>query len=102
VDYSAFQAVAFLHWLPQHLGPVRRVSVGPMLLNAHGDLSTAGGGAAFADLAVHETAGGLAAQATLLPAWTSPVKLGLELGWRRAYMAREDWTLLSIRAAVHY
>ena len=102
VDYSAFQVIGLLHWLPERLGPLRRVSLGPMLCNAHGDLTTAAGGAAFADRAVHQTSGGAAVQATLLPASASPVKLGLELGLRRAFLAGPDWTLLSVRLSVHY
>ena len=101
VDYSAFEATAFLHWLPQR-GLVRRVSLGPALVNAHGDLSVTGGGAGFGDLAVHESAGAVAAQITLMSARPAPVKLGLELGGRLAFMAGDDWTLLSVRATVHY
>jgi hypothetical protein len=101
VDLSAFEATAFLHWLPQR-GPVRRVSVGPGLLNAHGDLSVTGGGASFSDLAVHETAGAAVAQVTLMPAKPGPVKLGLELGGRVAFLAGEDWTLLHARVTVHF
>jgi len=101
VDHSAFEAIAFLHWLPPH-GPVRRVSLGPAVFSAHGDLSVTGGGAAFSDLAVHETAGAVAAQITLMQAKPAPVKLGLELGGRRTFLAGRDWTLLSARATVYY
>jgi hypothetical protein len=101
VDYSAFEVTAFLHWLPER-GPVRRVSLGPALVNAHGVLSVTSGGAGFSDLAVHESVGAIAAQITLMPARPAPVKLGLELGGRLAFMARDDWTLLSVRATVHY
>ncbi len=101
VDYSALEVIGFLHWLPDRLGPVRRISVGPMMCNAHGDLSTAVGGASFEALAVHQTSGGVAVQATLLPAWTSPVKPGLELGWREAFLAGPDWTIFSVRLTVH-
>ncbi len=101
VDYSAFEATAFLHWLPQR-GLVRRVSLGPALVNAHGDLSVTGGGAGFSDLAVQESAAAVAAQVTLMPARPAPVRLGLELGGRLAFLAGDDWTLLSLRATVHY
>jgi len=101
VDYSAFEVTAFLHWLPQQ-GLVRRVSLGPALVNAHGVLSVTGGGAGFSDLAVHETAGAVAAQITLMKAKPAPVKLGLDLGGRRAFLAGKDWTLLSVRVTVHY
>ena len=90
------RSTAFLHWLPQR-GPVRRVSLGPALVNAHGDLSVTGGGAGFSDLAVHETAGAVAAQVTLMTAKPAPVKLGLELGGRLAFLAGDDWTLLARR-----
>ena len=101
VDYSAFEATAFLHWLPQH-GPVRRVSVGPGLVNAHGDLSVTGGGAAFSDLAVHETAAAMAVQVTFMSAKPAPVRLGLELSARQAFLSGDDWTLLGARVTVHY
>lgn len=101
VDYSAFQVAALLHWLPAR-GPVRRVSLGPALLSAHGDLSVTSGGASFSDLAVHQTAGGVAAQVTLMSARPAPVKLGLELGARTGFLAGDDWTVLSARATVHY
>ena len=101
VDYSAFEVTAFLHWLPEQ-GPVRRVSLGPALVNAQGVLSATGGGAGFSDLAVHETAGAVAAQVTLMKAKPAPVKLGLELGGRLAFVPGDDWMLLSVRATVHY
>jgi len=102
VDYSAFELVAFLHWLPQRLGPVRRLSVGPAMLNAHGDLSVTGGGAGFSDLAVGETAAAAAAQITLMPERPAPVKLGFELGGRLAFLPGEDWKLFTARMTVHY
>jgi hypothetical protein len=101
VDYSALQVTAFLHWLPQR-GLVRRVSLGPALVNAQGVLSVTGGGAGFSDLAVHESAGAVAAQITVMKSKPAPVKLGLELGGRMAFLGGDDWTLLSLRATVHY
>ena len=101
VDYSAFEVAALAHWLPAR-GPVRRVSLGPALVSARGELSVTGGGAGFSDLAVHQTAGAVAAQVTLMPAKPAPVKLGLELGGRLAFLAGDDWTLLSARVTVHY
>jgi hypothetical protein len=101
VDYSALEVIAFLHWLPQR-GPVRRVSLGPALVNGKRILSVTGGGAGFDDLAGPVTAGAVAAQVTLMKAKPAPVKLGLELGGRLAFMAGADWTLLSVRATVHY
>lgn len=101
VDYSAFTVAALLHWLPRR-GPVRRVSLGPALVNAQGVLSVTSGGAGFSDLAVHEPAGAIAAQVTLMKAKPALVKLGLELGGRLAFKTRNDWTLMTVRATVHY
>lgn len=101
VDYSAFGITAFLHWLPER-GPVRRVSLGPALVNGRRVLSVTSSGAGFDDLAGPVTGGAVAAQVTLMKAKPAPVKLGLELGGRLAFMAGDDWTLLSVRATVHY
>ncbi len=102
VDYSDFQAVAFLHWLPQGMGVLRRVSVGPALVNAHGDLSVTAGGASFSDLAVGVTASALAVQITLMPPRPAPLQLGFELGGREVFMAGEDWKILLARVTAHY
>jgi hypothetical protein len=101
VDYSAMEVTAFLHWIPQQ-GPVRRVSLGPALVNGQRVLSVTGGSAGFDDLAGSVTAGAIAAQITLMKAKPALVKLGLEVGGRLAFLAGEDWTLLSVRATVHY
>jgi hypothetical protein len=102
VSYSAFELVGFAHWLPTHLGPLHRVSVGPMLMAAHGDLSAAAGGAGFSDLAVAETAPGAALQLTAMPGKPSPVRVGLELGARVGFLKSENWTVLSARLSLHY
>lgn len=101
VDYSALEVTAFLHWLPQR-GPVRRVSLGPALVNGQRILSTTGGSTGFGGLAGPVTAGAVTAQITLMKAKPAPVKLGLELGGRLAFLPGADWTLLSVRATVHY
>jgi hypothetical protein len=102
VDYSDLGATLFLHWLPPR-GPVRRVSIGPTLVSAHADLSVTAGGASFSDLAVQQSGGGLAAAITLAPSKPVPVRAGLELGARHAFLnGRDDWTLLTARVAVHY
>lgn len=108
VSYSAFEAVAFAHWLPPHLGPVGRLSAGPMLMAAHADISAAAGGAGFGDLAVGETAPGVAGEITFVShsispsGHAAPVRLGLQLGGRAAYLRHESWTVLSARLTVHY
>jgi hypothetical protein len=102
VDYSAFQAAALLHWLPDRLGPVRRVSLGPGLVNAHADLSVTGGGTFFSDLSERETAAAAAMRITFMSARPSVVRLGLELGGTLAFLPGDDWLLLGARVAAHY
>jgi hypothetical protein len=108
VSYSAFEAVGFVHWLPRNLGPVGRVSAGPMLLAAHADLSAAAGGAGFSDLAVGETAPGAAGEITFIShsippsGRVPPVRVGLQLGARAGFLRHQTWTVLSARLTVHY
>lgn len=102
VDYSVFEAVLFAHWAPPGLGPVGRISAGPALISARAELSTAGGGAAFSDLAVEEVAGGFALDATLIQKRPAPVRVGLELGTRVAFLSAETWTLGTARVTFHY
>ena len=101
VNYSEFDAAALVHWMP-HLGPLERVSVGPAFVSARADLSTAGGGAAFSDLAVEQSGGGLVADVTFMQAAGRPVRLGVEAGVRKAWLRDTDWTVAVARLTVHY
>lgn len=102
LDYSALTTAVQLHWTPEGLGPVARVSVGPALFNGHVELSTAGGGAMFSDLALSETALGLALDATVMKATESPVRVGFELGTRFGFFSDDTWTLATARLVFHY
>jgi hypothetical protein len=102
VDYSEFETTLFAHWLPRHLGPVRRISLGPALTSARAALSAGAGGASFLDLAVEEIAPGLAAGVTIMPGGDAPVKAGLEIGLRRAYLRHDIWQVALARLAVHF
>jgi hypothetical protein len=102
VDYSAFEAALLAHWEPKGWGPIALVSAGPEVVNAKADLSTTGGGAAFSDLAKSETAGGAALNVTLMQSRPSPVRVGLELGGRWAFLPGPDWKLASARLCFHY
>jgi hypothetical protein len=102
VDYSMFEAVLFLHYLPHGLGPIGRISAGPALLSARAELSTAGGGASFSGYATEEVAGGLAFDVTLIQQRPAPVRVGLELGTRVAFLPEDTWTLATARLAFHY
>lgn len=100
VDYSAFEAEVMAHWLPAR-GPFTRISAGPGLMSAHADLSTSGGGAGFGDLAVSESKPGVAFDATWMSRKPAPVRLGLEIGARVAFLD-EQWTIGTLRLTVHY
>lgn len=102
LDYSSFTTALQLHWHPQVLGPVTRLSVGPALFNGHVELSTSGGGALFADLARGETALGAAIDATVMARREAPVRVGFELGTRVGFFSDETWTLGTARLVFHY
>jgi len=102
VSYSAFEAAAFAHWSPKHLGPVTRLSIGPALLAAHADLSAAAGGAGFSDLALDETAGAVAFEATAVKRAPSPVRIGFQVGALTAFLPGNTWTIVSARVSFHY
>jgi hypothetical protein len=102
LDYTTLDAVLFAHWIPRGLGPVGRVSFGPALISARAELSSSGGGAAFGDLAVEQVAPGFAVDVTLIRRRAAPVRVGLELGVRHAFLDREDWTTGTARLAFHY
>jgi hypothetical protein len=102
VDYSLFEADVRLHWLPKHLGPLRRVSFGPGLMHARAEISSAAGGFAFDSLSVGETAPGVAIDAAWLPARPHPVRVGFEVGARHAFLKKDDWTILLARLAFYY
>jgi hypothetical protein len=102
VDYSLFEAVLFAHWSPPGLGPLGRISAGPALISARAELSTSGGGAAFSDLAVEDLAPGVAVDLTLMARSSAPVRVGLEIGGRLAFLDPEEWTMATARLAFHY
>ncbi len=102
LDYSVFEAIAFAHVRPSGLGPIGRLSFGPGLFSTRATLSTSGGGALFSDLAREEFVPGFAIDATLMKHKPSPVRVGLELGTRVAFLREEVWTLSGVRIAFHY
>ena len=102
LDYTALTTALQAHWTPASLGPVTRISAGPALFNGNVELSTAGGGAMFSDLAKSETAFGLALDATMMKAAESPVRVGFELGTRLGFFEDDTWTLATARLVFHY
>lgn len=102
VDYSVFEAIAFLHWHPAHAGPLGRVSAGPVLMSTRAELSTSGGGAAFGDLAVEEVALGWAVDATLMSSRPAPVRPSFQVGMRVGFLDDQNWHLVTARLGVHF
>lgn len=102
VDYSVFEAALLAHWTPRGWGPVGRVSFGPVVVSARAELSTAGGGAAFSDLAVEEVAAGGALDVTFISTRPSPVRVGLQVGTRIASLSSQTWTLTTARLTFQY
>lgn len=103
VEYSAFEAMLLAHWMPERLGPLGRVSFGPGLMHGSAEISaTGGGGAAFRSLARSDAGPALGVDATLMPRRDAPVRVGLELSLRRAFLDREDWTVAAGRLVFHY
>lgn len=101
VDYNLLEGALLLAWLPAS-GPVARVAAGPALGSARAELSTAGGGLAFRDLARNEVKGGFAAEVTVLPRHLQVVAPGFEIGMRWFPVSGHAWTLLTARATVHF
>ena len=102
LDYSSFEAALFVHYTPQGWGPIGRISLGPALVSARAELATSGGGLAFTDLATEEVAPAGALDVTLITTKPSPVRAGVVLGMRQAFLETETWTLISARLAIHY
>lgn len=102
IDYSTFEALAYGHWRAPNLGPIERLSLGAGLMTARAEISSAGGGAAFLDLARDEIAPAIAIEATLMPRGPSPVRAGLELGTRIGFVEAGTWAVASARLAIYY
>jgi hypothetical protein len=102
VDYSMVELLALAHWAPERLWWLRRISLGPGLFSARGDLSVQAGGAGFSDLAVDEVAPGFALDGTLIQRRDAPVRIGLEAGVRVVALSDDTWTMGLVRVAFHY
>ncbi len=114
VDYSLFEAGLFVRYAPPAF-PIANFSAGPEVMSARAVLSTSGGGAAFQALAVEKVVPGLGASVTFMQRRPSPVRVGLEIGTRIAFLPprppppddpehkqKDAWKLLEARLAIHY
>ena len=100
---GTFETALLVHWKPEHLGPIARISFGPALESARAELATSGGGIPFTKFAVEQVAPGTALDVTLMKGSShSPVIAGLELGIHTAYLPSETWTIANLRLAIHY
>jgi hypothetical protein len=102
LDYSLTELALLVHWEPTTLGPVGRLTIGPVLTSARADLSSSGGGIAFSDLAVEDVAPGFAVAVTLMQKKAAPVRAGVELGARTSYVPDDTWVVATARLAIHY
>lgn len=102
LDYSAFEALATAHLALRHAGPLAQVSLGAGILSARAELSSGGSGAAFSKFAVEHVGFALGADAEALSPASSPVRAGLALGMRVAFLPHDTWTLGLLRVVVHY
>ena len=102
IDYNTLQGSLRLSWAPAGWGPIRRLSVGPLLMKVRGEVQTPYGGLPFDDLSVHEVAPGVAWDATLMTGAVRPVRVGLEIGSRLVFLDSQTWSLAQARLAFHY
>lgn len=101
VDHSMLDVALQLHWLPAS-GPVTRVSIGPGVASARGDLQVGAGGASFLDLAVDEVRPEIALDLSALPRRQKIVAVGFETGVRWVPVERVDWWVVTARLTIHY
>lgn len=101
VDYSAFEAVAMLHWQPSFPGPLGRVSAGVGLFGAKAAVSSVAA-AQYQYLAVDETVPGFAGTLTFIQRRPAPVRVGVEAGVRMMLVTDETWTVGHFRLTFHY
>jgi hypothetical protein len=102
LDYSMIEMTLGAHYLPQHLGPVRRLSLGLGAMGTSAKVSSSSSGLAFEDLQVDGVHPGVSFDASLLPKGPKPVQVGLEIGVHCAFLSPDVWTVGTLRLALHY
>jgi len=102
IDYSLFEAIAFLHWSPLDHGPDLVVSIGPGLFHTKAELNSSSVGLAFTPYAVNDTKVGGALFVSLLRRKPTPVRPGIMLGVRVIPLESVTWTVASAGIALSY
>jgi hypothetical protein len=102
IDYSLFEAIAFLHWSPLDHGPDLVISVGPGLFHTKAELAASSVGLAFTPYAVNETRVGGALFVTALRRKPTPVRPGFVVGVRVIPLEGVTWTVVSAGIALSY
>jgi hypothetical protein len=102
IDYSLFEAIAFLHWSPLDHGPDLVISVGPGLFHTKAELAASSVGLAFTPYAVNETRVGGALFVTSLRRKPTPVRPGFVVGVRVIPLEGVTWTVVSAGIALSY
>lgn len=102
LDYSAFEALALVHWSPGTRGPLLVVSGGPGLFIVRAALAATSVGATFSPQAIEATRAGGALGLLVTRRRESPVRVGFEAGLRVVPLESSTWTLLTARIAMLY
>ena len=101
LNYSAIELFALAHWQPSWAGPIGRISAGPGVVAARVTQSSSGA-ASFESFTVDEVAGALAGSVTLMSRHPAPVRVGLEIDGRYAWLSDTHWPLFGLKLVVHY
>ncbi len=102
LDYSMLEVGLLARWAPTNLWPLGLVSFGPELVSAKADLSSTGGGAEFEPLAQSEIGPGAALELTLIKSKPAPVRVGLQISGRWAFLPGEDWKVVATRMSFEF
>jgi hypothetical protein len=102
LDYSMLEMTLGAHWLPQNLGPLRRISLDLGIMGPSAKVSSSSSGLAFEDLQVSGLHPGASFSVSVLPKGPRPVAVGAEIGVHTAFLDPGTWTVGTLRLALHY
>jgi len=102
LDYSVLEATALLHWSPLDSGPDLILSAGPGLFHAKAQLAASSIGLAFTPQAVDDTRLGAAFNVTAARRKPTPVRPGLDVGFKIIPLEGNTWMVLSVGIGLIY